>query len=60
MIDTSPLKERAVLVGIATRNQDLDRTHEYLNELAFLVETAGGVPGKRFTQNLNMPTREPM
>lgn len=52
MIDTSPLKERAVLVGIATRNQDLDRTHEYLNELAFLVETAGGVPGKRFTQKL--------
>lgn len=52
MIDTSPLKERALLVGIATRNQDLDRTHEYLNELAFLVETAGGVPGKRFTQKL--------
>jgi GTPase len=52
MIDTSPLKERAVLVGIATRTQDLDRTQEYLNELAFLIETAGGVPGKRFTQKL--------
>ncbi len=52
MIDTSPLKERAVLVGIATRTQDLYRTQEYLNELAFLVETAGGVPGKRFTQKL--------
>ncbi len=31
------------------------KTQEYLNELAFLVETAGGKEDKRFTQNLAHP-----
>lgn len=52
MIDTSPEKETAILIGLATHRQDMERTQEYLNELAFLVETAGGIPGKRFTQKL--------
>jgi GTP-binding protein HflX len=53
MIETAPIKETAVLIGLATHSQDIDRTNEYLDELAFLVDTAGGVPVKRFTQKLD-------
>jgi GTP-binding protein HflX len=53
MIDTSPIKESAVLVGLATRLQDMERTGEYLDELAFLVDTAGGITIKKFTQKLD-------
>ena len=44
-----------MLVGLITRDQDRSRVEEYLNELAFLVETAGGIPLARFTQSLDMP-----
>jgi GTP-binding protein HflX len=53
MIDTAPVPESAILVGLSTHRQDMERTREYLNELAFLVETAGGIPGKRFIQKLD-------
>ncbi len=53
MIDTAPVNETVVLVGLSTRNQDMERTAEYLEELAFLVDTAGGVPVKRFVQKLD-------
>jgi GTP-binding protein HflX len=53
MIETAPIKETAVLIGLATHSQDIDRTNEYLEELAFLVDTAGGIPVKRFTQKLD-------
>jgi GTP-binding protein HflX len=52
MIDTAPIKETAVLIGLSTHSQDLERTREYLDELAFLVDTAGGIPVKQFTQQL--------
>jgi GTP-binding protein HflX len=55
MPDTSPVKETAVLVGVATRLQDMERTMEYLEELAFLVDTAGGTVSKRFVQKLEYP-----
>jgi len=45
--------ERAVLVGLATPSQDKEKVNEYLNELAFLVETAGGITVKRFVQSLS-------
>ena len=48
--------ERAVLVGIITPQQDERHTNEYLDELAFLAETAGAVTAKRFTQRLNGPS----
>ena len=44
--------ETAVLVGIITQTQDERKTNEYLDELAFLAETAGAVVVKRFTQRL--------
>jgi GTP-binding protein HflX len=52
MIVTAPIKETAVLIGLTTHSQDEEKTREYLDELAFLVETAGGVPVKRFIQKL--------
>jgi GTPase len=53
MIETAVIKETAVLIGLATHSQDLERTTEYLDELAFLVDTAGGIPVKQFTQKLD-------
>lgn len=47
--------EKAVLVGIISNNQDERKTQEYLEELAFLTETAGGVPVKWFVQKLDAP-----
>jgi len=47
--------ETAILVGLVTNSQDKDKVQEYLDELSFLVETAGGVPVERFTQNLDHP-----
>lgn len=53
MIETAPVQETAILIGLTTRSQDLEKTSEYLDELAFLVETAGGLPVKRFSQKLD-------
>ena len=55
MPDTSPVKEEAVLIGVATKQQDMERTLEYLEELAFLVDTAGGIALKKFIQKLEYP-----
>ena len=45
--------ETAVLVGLITKKQDERKTNEYLDELAFLAETARAVVVKRFTQKLD-------
>jgi GTP-binding protein HflX len=47
--------ERAVLVGLVTKTQTEDQSREYLDELAFLAETAGAVAMKRFSQKLLHP-----
>ncbi|MBP5716441.1 MAG: GTPase HflX, partial [Bacteroidales bacterium] len=47
--------ENAVLVGLITKNQNEQKTQEYLDELAFLAETAGATPVKRFVQRLETP-----
>jgi len=47
--------ERATLIGLVTPVQNKKKVEEYLNELDFLVETAGGVVVKRFVQKLNYP-----
>lgn len=46
-------KERAVLVALITRYQNERKTLEYLDELAFLAETAGAETVKRFTQRID-------
>ncbi len=52
-IQTPP--ERTVLVGISTGKDGKDKVTEYLDELEFLVDTAGGVVETRFIQNLDFP-----
>lgn len=47
--------ENAVLVGLITPDQNEEKVNEYLDELAFLAETAGLAPVKRFVQRLDTP-----
>ncbi|WP_323787321.1 GTPase HflX [Psychroserpens sp.] len=47
--------EKAVLIGVITKDQDEARSKEYLDELEFLTYTAGGEVLKRFTQKMEMP-----
>jgi GTP-binding protein HflX len=45
----------AVLVGVVHKGQTDAQVQEYLEELAFLAETAGAKPVKRFMQRLQHP-----
>ncbi|MCF7559782.1 GTPase HflX [Sabulilitoribacter multivorans] len=47
--------EKAVLIGVITKQQDEDKSKEYLDELEFLTFTAGGYAVKRFTQKMEKP-----
>lgn len=48
-------EEKAVLVGLIHKEQTETQVKEYLEELAFLAETAGAVAVKSFTQKLARP-----
>ncbi len=48
-------EERTVLVGVIQKDQTEEQVTEYLDELAFLAETAGAIAVKRFTQKLPHP-----
>ncbi len=48
--------ETAVLVGLITKEQDEEKTKEYLDELEFLADTAGAITVKRFTQKVAGPS----
>jgi GTPase len=48
-------EERAVLVGLIQKDQTEPQVQEYLDELAFLAETAGAIAVKRFTQKMDHP-----
>ncbi len=54
MIETAIQTETAILVGVITREETEERIEEYLDELAFLAETAGAITEKRFVQKLNI------
>ncbi|MGM5470603.1 GTPase HflX [Flavobacteriaceae bacterium LMO-SS05] len=47
--------EKAVLIGVITKDQDEAKSKEFLDELEFLTYTAGGDVVKRFTQKMEMP-----
>ncbi len=47
--------ERAILVALVTRNQPESKTLEYLDELAFLADTAGAMTVKTFIQQVEYP-----
>ena len=53
--DTAREAETAVLVSVPPRRQSELQTTEYLDELAFLIETAGAKATKRFVQRLEKP-----
>ncbi|MFO7933602.1 MAG: GTPase HflX [Bacteroidales bacterium] len=53
--DLKTRPERVVLVGIINQDQTEEMAGEYLEELAFLTETAGGEPKAVFTQKLDVP-----
>lgn len=55
--DTAAKQERVVLVGVALPGERAEQTQEYLEELAFLVNTAGGIVEKVFTQRMQNPDR---
>jgi GTP-binding protein HflX len=48
-------QEKAVLIALISKDQDEEKTNEYLDELQFLAETAGAITMKRFTQRLPHP-----
>jgi GTP-binding protein HflX len=54
-IITEEPTEKAVLVGLITPEQNERQVKEYLEELAFLAETAGVKPVKQFSQRLDRP-----
>jgi GTP-binding protein HflX len=53
--DPSLGPEKAILVGLITQGQTEEIVNEYLDELAFLAETAGAIAVKRFTQKMQSP-----
>jgi GTP-binding protein HflX len=52
LISTEKELEKVVLVAVRTPDVSERAVEEYLDELAFLAETAGAVPVKRFVQSL--------
>lgn len=55
MIETDTPLERAILIGILYPGQEEKEVDDFLEELAFLTETAGAEPVKRFFQKLEYP-----
>jgi len=54
-MQTEIYQESAVLVGLITQHQNEERSREYLDELAFLADTAGATPVKLFFQRIDYP-----
>lgn len=52
LISTAIVPENTILIGIVKSGTTELQVNEYLDELAFLVQTAGATPGKRFIQKL--------
>lgn len=57
IFDTAIQPETAILVGIILPQDSEEKEQEYLEELAFLVDTAGGIVKEVFTQKLPHPER---
>jgi GTP-binding protein HflX len=49
------VKETVVLIGVISRGEDRRTADEHIHELAFLVDTAGGIAVKTFLQTLDYP-----
>jgi GTP-binding protein HflX len=55
MEERQSYEESAVLIGVIHQGQEEREVNEYLDELAFLAETAGAVVMKRFVQRIDSP-----
>ena len=56
MIETNKISyEKAILIGIINSVQSETIVNDYLNELSFLTETAGGHVSKKFIQRVDKP-----
>ncbi len=55
LFDTAKKQETAILIGMINQHQNEQKVREYMDELAFLTETAGAIPVKRFTQKMDKP-----
>ncbi|MDA7557631.1 GTPase HflX [Flavobacteriaceae bacterium] len=49
------LLEKTIIIGVITKDQNQEKSKEYLDELEFLTFTAGGDVVKRFTQKMDIP-----
>ena len=54
-IITQQIPETAILIGVIDKYHDAGEVNDYLEELAFLAETAGAIPEKNFVQRLEHP-----
>jgi len=52
---TESKTQRAILIGVIDDTTTEEAVNEYLDELAFLAQTAGVIPVKRFVQRLEYP-----
>lgn len=57
MIEQQQHSEKAVFVGVVLEKNGERKVLEYLEELAFLAETAGAVPDRRFMQRMDRPDK---
>lgn len=55
LYETKKIQETAVLIGVITKDQSKEQSMEYLDELEFLVETAGAKTLQKFVQKLDRP-----
>ena len=55
LLSTAQHRETAVLVALITPEQTAAQAEEYLQELAFLAETAGAITLKSYVQRLDNP-----
>lgn len=55
MTERESKEESAILIGVVHQGQEEREVNEYLDELAFLAETAGAVVIKRFVQKIDTP-----
>ena len=55
LYSTEVVAEKAILIGVINQYQGERQVNDFLQELAFLAETAGAIPVKRFIQKLEVP-----
>ena len=53
--ETKQETEKAVVIGLLTKDCDGDKLQEYFSELEFLAQTAGVECVKRFSQRAEYP-----